>query len=52
MAALGIAGLLVAAATESVLHTAGIALFIVAAHFIFAAMKRYFDRRERGGPPA
>jgi hypothetical protein len=52
MAALGIAGLLVAAATESVLHVAGIALFVVAALFIFAAMKRYFDRRERGGPPA
>jgi hypothetical protein len=51
MTALGIAGLLVAAGSESVLHTAGIALFVVAALFIFFAVKRNFDRRERGGPP-
>jgi hypothetical protein len=52
MGALCIAGLLLAAATESVLHIAGFALFVVAALFIFVAIKRHFDRRERGGPPA
>jgi hypothetical protein len=45
---LGLAGAILAATVGGTVYGIGIALFIIAALFIFIEIKRYFDRRERG----
>jgi hypothetical protein len=49
LAALGLAGAILAATVGGTVYGIGIALFIIAAAFIFVEIKRYFDRHERDG---
>lgn len=49
LAALGLAGAILAATVGGTVYAIGIALFIIAALFIFIEIRRYFDRREGGG---
>ena len=49
LAALGLAGAILAATVGGTLYGIGIALFIISGAFIFIEIKRYFDRRERSG---
>ena len=49
LAVLGLVGLILAATVGGTLYGIGLALFIVAAAFIFGDIKRYFDRRDGGG---
>lgn len=49
LAALGLAGAILAATVGGMLYGIGIALFIISSAFIFIEIKRYFDRSERGG---
>lgn len=49
LAALGLAGAILAATVGGTVYGIGIALFTISGAFIFIEIKRYFDRRERGG---
>ena len=49
LAALGLAGVILAATVGGTVYGIGIALFIITAAFIFIEIKSYFDRRERSG---
>lgn len=49
LGAMGLAGATMAAAVGGTVYGIGMALFIICAAFIFIEIKRYFDRRERGG---